>query len=88
MRQRSKNVIYLVALFVIIFPIVLEHLGTPMTLLMQTITLLIGLAILFIGKLQVVNQKRRAGMRPASSDTLTLAVILFMAGYIVYSYFV
>ena len=86
--RRSKNVIYLAALLVIILPMVLEHLGNPMTLLMQTITLLIGLVILFIGKMQVVNQKKRAGIRPASHDTLALAVILFMIAYILYNYFV
>ena len=85
---RSKNVLYLVALTIIMLPIILEKLGNPMTVLVQTITLLAGLAILFIGKLQVVNTKRRAGQRPATTDTLMLAVILFMAAYILYNYFV
>ena len=86
--RRSKNVIYLAALLVIILPMVLEHSGNPMTLLMETITLLVGLAILFVGKMQVINQKKRAGIRPASHDTLALAVILFMVAYILYNYFV
>ena len=85
---RSKNVLYLVALIIIMLPIILEKLGNPMTVLVQTITLLAGLALLFIGKLQVVNAKRRAGQRPATTDTLMLAVILFMAAYILYNYFV
>jgi len=86
--KKSKNVIYLAALIIICIPLVLEQLGNPMTLLVQTITLLIGLAILFFGKMQAVSRKRRAGIRPATHDTLTLAVILFMAGYILYNYFV
>lgn len=86
--RRSKNVIYLVALIVIMFPIILENIGNPMSALMQTITLLVGLVILFIGKMQVVNQKKRAGVRPATHDTLVLAIILFMAAYILYNYFV
>ena len=85
--RRSKNVIYLAALIIIMFPIILEQFGNPMTLLMQTITLLVGLAVLFIGKLQMVNAKKRAGQRPATTDTLMLAVILFMAAYIIYNYF-
>ena len=88
MKQKSKSIIYLAALFVIMLPIVLEQFGNPMSLLMQTITLLVGLAILFIGKIQAISQKKRAGMRPASHDTLALAVILFMAAYILYNYFV
>lgn len=84
----KKNIIYIVALFVIILPIVMEQFGNPMSLLMQTITLLVGLLILFVGKVQAINQKKRAGVRPASHDTLTLAVILFMAAYILYNYFV
>ena len=87
MKQKSKNIIYLAALFVIMLPIVLEQFGNPMSILMQTITLLVGLAILFIGKMQAISQKKRAGMRPASHDTLALAVILFMAAYILYNYF-
>ena len=86
--RRSKNVLYLVALIIIMFPIILEQFGNPMTLLVQTITLLAGLAVLFIAKLQVVNAKKRAGYRPATADTLMLAVILFMAAYILYNYFV
>jgi len=85
--KRSKNIIYLVALIIIMLPIILEQFGNPMTLLMQTITLLAGLAVLFIGKMQVLNQKKRAGVRPSTSDTLVLAIILFMAGYILYNYF-
>ena len=77
MKQKSKNIIYLAALFVIMLPIVLEQFGNPMSILMQTITLLVGLAILFIGKMQAISQKKRAGTRPASHDTLALAVILF-----------
>lgn len=84
---RSKNVLYLLALIIIMFPIILEKLGNPMTVLVQTITLLVGLAILFVVKLQVVNTKKRAGQRPATTDTLMLAVILFMAAYILYNYF-
>ena len=85
--RRSKNVIYLVALVIIVFPIALEQFGNPMSLLMQTITLLVGLAILFFGKLKVVNAMKRAGQRPPSSDMLMLALILFMAAYILYNYF-
>ncbi len=85
--RRSKNVLYLVALIIIMFPIILEQMGNPMTLLVQTITLLVGLAVLFVGKLQMVNAKKRAGQRPATTDTLMLAVILFMAAYILYNYF-
>lgn len=86
--RRSKNIVYLVALIIIMLPIILEQFGNPMTLLVQTITLLVGLAVLFIGKVQVVNAKKRAGQRPATVDTLMLAVILFMAAYILYNYFV
>ena len=85
--RKSKNVIYLAALIIIMFPIILEQVGNPMTLLMQTITLLVGLAILFIGKLQAVNAKKRAGQRPPTSDMLLLALMLFMAAYILYNYF-
>ena len=85
--RRSKNVIYLVALFIIILPIAMEQFGNPMSVLMQTITLLVGLAILFFGKLQVVNAMKRAGQRPPTSDMLMLALILFMAAYILYNYF-
>jgi len=85
--RRSKNVIYFVALIIIMFPIVLEQMGNPMSLLMQTITLLFGLIILFIGKWQVVSNKKRAGIRPATHDMLVLAIILFMAAYILYNYF-
>ncbi len=85
--RRSKNIMYLVALIIIMFPIILEQFGNPMTPLMQTITLLIGLAILFIGKLQVVNAKKRAGQRTPTTDTLLLALMLFMAVYIIYNYF-
>ena len=85
--RRSKNVIYLVALIIIVFPIALEQFGNPMSLLMQTITLLVGLAILFFGKLKVVNAMKRAGQRPPTSDMLMLALILFMAAYILYNYF-
>ena len=85
--RRSKNVIYLVALVIIIFPIALEQFGNPMSVLMQTITLLVGLAILFFGKLKVVNAMKRAGQRPPTSDMLMLALILFMAAYILYNYF-
>lgn len=88
MNQGKKNIIYIAALLVIIFPILMEQFGTPMSVLMQTVTLLIGLLILFIGKMQVITQKKRAGMRPASHDTLTLAIILFMAAYVLYQYFV
>ena len=85
--RRSKNVIYLVALFIIILPIAMEQFGNPMSVLMQTITLLVGLAILFFGKLKVVNAMKRAGQRPPTSDMLMLALILFMAAYILYNYF-
>ena len=85
--RKSKNVIYLAALIIIMFPIILEQVGNPMTLLMQTITLLVGLAVLFIGKLQAVNAKKRAGQRPATTDMLMLAIMLFMAAYILYNYF-
>lgn len=85
--RRAKNAVYLVALIIIMFPLILENLGNPMSALMQTITLLIGLAVLFFGKLQVVNAKKRAGQRPATTDMLMLAIMLFMAAYILYNYF-
>ncbi len=88
MKQKFQYIIYIIALVIILIPIFLEQIGNPMSALIQTITLIVGLAVLFLGKLHVMNQKKRAGVRPATSDTLMLAVILFMAGYILYNYFV
>lgn len=88
MKQKFQYIIYIIALVIILIPIVLEQIGNPMSALVQTITLIVGLAVLFFGKLRVINQKKRAGVRAASHDTLILALILFMAAYILYNYFV
>ncbi len=87
MKQKFSYIIYIVALIIILIPIFLEQTGNPMEPLIQTITLIIGLAVLFFGKLHVLKEKKRAGVRPGSHDTLILAVILFMAAYILYNYF-
>lgn len=87
MHNKVKTFTYLIAFVIIMFPIVLEKLGNPLSLGMETAVLTAGLVILFLGKLTTINRLKRAGQRPASHDTLVLAIILFMIAYVLYNFF-
>ena len=87
MYTKVKTFTYLIAFVIIMFPIILEQLGNPMSAMMETIVLTIGLVVLFFGKLTYVSRMKKAGQRPGTHDTLILAIILFMIAYVLYNYF-